>query len=64
VLVRVFVQGAQVFMELFVLSPGVRMFVKFFVQLGEVMMEALVGRAAPKQQPREWQRQQSRLVEE
>src|SRR6266446_177013 len=60
-LVRVVMQGPQVFMELLVLSPGVGMFVKFFVQLGQVMMETLMGSAARKQQTRERKCQHGQL---
>jgi hypothetical protein len=60
----VIMEPLQIFMELFMLGPSMRVFVEFFVQFCQVMMEPLMGGAAAKQQARQRKGQEGRLLEE
>jgi hypothetical protein len=56
-LVRILMKGPQVIMEPVMFGPRMRVFMKFFVQLPQVMMESLMRRASAHRHPQHRKRQ-------
>ena len=54
----ILMEGAQIVVELFVFGSGVRVFMKVFVQLSQVMMEPLMRSATTQRHAQHWKRQE------